>query len=446
MKKILQFLLRLIGWLLLGAIGVYCWLFFPIMSGYVAKTACSEVFVAGRDADDIRAREFSFPFSIVRFRVDAADSSVSASILGLARRKAIYRRGLGATLISGCSEAELRGQVMRLAGSPGYSPDTVAWPMGDRIADTPIAGVDRARLDSAVATAFYDKAHHADRGTRAVLVVYKGQIVAERYAPGFSARTPLMGWSMAKSITNAMVGVLVRKQGLNIRSPAPVPGWLEDRRKTITWQQLMQMTSGLQFHWFPAGPSDVTNMLFKEKDMAAFAASLPLQAPPGTRFHYSDGNANILSRLIWERMGESDYYRFPYEEIFYKTGMLHTTLEPDAAGNFVGSSYCYATARDWARFGLLYINDGVSNGGRILPEGWVQWTVSPSGVHNDEDGHGEYGALFRVNKDGYSCQGYDGQYVIVIPSKKLIVVRLSLEKGYPDPGDFAADVAAAFAP
>lgn len=432
------------------------------MSGYVAKKTASEVFLAGRSVADIRAREFSFPFSIVRFRVDTADSSVSASILGLARKKAIYRKGVGATLINGLTEAELRRQPVSLPAPPGFSPDTVDWPMGDRVADTPLPGVDQARLDSAVAEAFKDPVNHTDRGTRAVLVVYKGQIVAERYAPGFTAHTPLLGWSMAKSVTNAMIGVLVRKKGLDIHSPAPVAAWKQDPRKAITWQQLMQMTSGLRFHWFPAGPSDLTNMLFKEKDMAAFAAGLPLQAPPGTRFLYSDGNAIILSRLIRDQLGDSEHYRFPYEEIFYKTGMLHTTLEPDAAGNFVGCSYCYATARDWARFGLLYLNDGVSNGQRILPEGWVRWTTSPSGIHNNEDGNGEYGALWWVNagreghpdwrrfhrlpEDAYSCQGFDGQYVIVVPSKNLIVVRLSLEKGYLDPGDFAADVAAAFMP
>ena len=455
MKKIVRFLLRLIGWLLLGAMVVYCWLFFPIMSGYVAKRACSEVFVAGRSPADVQAADFSFPFSIVRFRVDSTDSSVTASVLGLARKKAIFRKGLGATLVNGLTEGELRKQPMVLAGSPGFSPDTVDWPMGDRTAGTPVAetgrerldsGIDRARLDSAVATAFYDNAHHTGRGTRAVLVVYKGQIMAERYAPGFSARTPMLGWSMAKGIINAMVGVLVRKQALDIRSPVPIPGWQADPRKAITWLQLMQMTSGLRFRWFPAGPSDLTNMLFNAKDMADFAAGMPLQAPPGTRFHYSDGNANILSRLIWDRMGDSNYYRFPYEEIFYKTGMLHTTLEPDAAGNFVGSSYCYATARDWARFGLLYLNDGMSNGLRILPEGWVKRSVSPSGIPIGKAGKGGYGALWWVDKDGYSCQGFEGQSVIVIPSKKLVIVRLALEKGYLDPANFAEDIAAAFAP
>lgn len=255
------------------------------------------------------------------------------------------------------------------------------------------------------------------------------------------------------------MGILVRQKQLDIRSPVSIPGWQQDERRSITYSQLMQMTSGLRFHWFPAGPSDLTNMLFKEKDMAAFAESLPLKAKPGTTFHYSDGNANILSRLIRDRLGDREYYRFPYEQLFYKTGMLHTLLEPDASGTFVGSSFCYGTARDWARFGLLYLNDGVSNGERLLPEGWVSWTSKPSGVHNNENRNGEYGALWWVNAgrngheegrtfqrvpgDCFSCQGYEGQFVLVVPSKQLVIVRLGLEKEYLDPGNFAGDVAAA---
>lgn len=429
------------------------------MSGYVAKSACSAVYVSKRKPDDVKKEEFSFPFSLVSFRVDDRDSSVSASVIGLARKKAIYRKGLGATLLNGISEEELRRQAIALPAAPGYSQDSLAWPLGDIIADTPMTRIDKSRLDSAVNTAFYDPLNKKDRGTRAVIVVYKGQIIAERYAPGFSAQTPLLGWSMTKSITNALIGILVRQRQLDIRSPVSIPGWQHDERRRITYTQLMQMTSGLQFHWFLAGPGDLTNMLFKEKDMAVFAESLPLKFVPGTLFHYSDGNANILSRLIRDRLGDREYYRFPYEQLFYKTGMLHTLLEPDASGTFVGSSFCYGTARDWARFGLLYLNDGVCNGERLLPEGWVSWTSRPSGVPNNENGNGEYGALWWVNagRDGhedwrrfhhvpsdcFSCQGYDGQFVLVIPSKQLVVVRLSLEKDYLDPGNFAADIIAA---
>jgi CubicO group peptidase (beta-lactamase class C family) len=185
-------------------------------------------------------------------------------------------------------------------------------------------------------------------------------------------------------------------------------------------------------------------MLFKERDMSAFAINKSLKTKPGTVFYYSNGTANILSYIIRKTVGDKDYYRFPYEQLFYKIGMYNTELEVDASGTFVGSSYCYATARDWARFGLLYLNDGVWNGERMLPKGWVKFTATASGAKNDSKA-GKYGALWWVNQgdrnnpanrkyphvppDCFSCQGYEGQSVWVIPSKKLVVVRLSLEHG-----------------
>lgn len=190
MKKIFRRILQFFLWALLLGFLVYCWHFFPVMSGWVAKSVCSAVYVSKRKPVDVKRDEFSFPFSLVSFRVNESDSSVSASVLGFARRKAIYRKGLGATLITGISEEELRHQAVILPAAPRYSQDSLAWPLGDIIADTPIKSVDKPRLDSVVNTAFYDPLYKKDRGTRAVIIVYKGQIIAERYAPGFSAQTP----------------------------------------------------------------------------------------------------------------------------------------------------------------------------------------------------------------------------------------------------------------
>jgi CubicO group peptidase (beta-lactamase class C family) len=234
-----------------------------------------------------------------------------------------------------------------------------------------------------------------------------------------------LGWSMTKSITNALLGILVKQNKLDIRSPAPVEAWKNDERRAITLTDLMNMRSGLRWWEFYAGPSACTDMLFKQKNMGAFAMGSSLADTPGVHWAYSSGTANILSAIIRQTIGDSGYYRFPYEQLFYKIGMVHTLLEPDAGGTFVGSSYCYATPRDWARFGLLYLNDGVWNGERILPEGWVDFTRS--GTH--------YGALWwlkrypHVPADCYSCEGYEGQHVWVIPSRKLVVVRLALEHG-----------------
>jgi CubicO group peptidase (beta-lactamase class C family) len=445
LKKILRRTAKTIFVALFIALLVYCWTYFPILTSYAAKATCSAVFVSGRAPADIQKQDFYFPFNLAKARVDFRDSSVTASIFGLARRKAIYRSGLGATLLNGVTEEQLRRRPVALASAPLPPSDTLPWPLGDRMADTFPAGVDKATLKTAMDAAFYDTLHKRSFGTRALLVIYQGQIVGERYAPGFAATTPLINWSMTKSITNALLGIMVQQQRLDIHAPAPVVAWQQDYRRNITWTNLMQMTSGLRFTTQLIMPSDDLNMLLKERDMPLFAASLPLKHPPGTFFHYSDGNVNILSGLIRARLGDSDYYRFPYEQLFYKLGMRHTVLETDPGGTFAASSFSYGTARDWGRFGLLYLHDGVWNGERLLPEGWVRWTATPSGIHDYESFGGEYGALWWVNAAGRSdspgwrfmpdvpadcffCWGFDGQFVFVIPSKDLVVVRLSLAK------------------
>jgi len=448
MKRLFQRIVTVLLTLILGSFFVYCWLFFPVLTGYVAKASCSAVFVSHRDPAVLKDQDFwRWTFRPVHIRVNYADSTVTASIAGLAQRTAVYRQGLGATLLAGTTTRQLRQSLVPLASPPPLSQDTIAWPQGDLLADTVVPDIDTARLRLAVDAAFYDKAQKAATGTRALVVVYKGQIAAERYANGFNAHMPLLGWSMTKSITNALLGILVREKRIDVRAPVPVEAWQTDERRKITYANLMQMSSGLRFQWNPMAPGDLTNMLFKEKDMATLVERLPLQHPPGTVFHYSDGNAILLSKLIRDRLGDRDYYRFPYLELFYKIGMWHTTLEPDAGGTFVGCSYCYATARDWARFGLLYLRDGVWNGERLLPEGWVRWSGSPSGIHDNESYEGEYGALWWVNATGrsdspgwrflpdvpadcFSAQGLDGQYVFVIPSKDLVVVRLGMDRGH----------------
>jgi CubicO group peptidase (beta-lactamase class C family) len=190
----------------------------------------------------------------------------------------------------------------------------------------------------------------------------------------------------------------------------------------------MRMSSGLKWWEFYAGPSDATRMLYKEKDMGDYAAKSKSGHRPGEFFNYSSGTVNILSSIIRRTVGDSGYYRLPYEALFYRIGMYSAVLEPDAGGTFVLSSYCYATARDWARFGLLYLQDGVWNGQRVLPERWVEFTRVGQ----------EYGALWWLNgggrypeapRDCLVCEGYEGQYIWVIPSKDLVVVRMALEKG-----------------
>ena len=247
---------------------------------------------------------------------------------------------------------------------------------------------------------------------------------------------------MSKSITSALTGILVKQNRLTVNDPAPVPEWKSnsDPSHSITLMQLLQHTTGLEFEEEYAKSSHATRMLFQKADMGAYAASLPLKYAPGSVFHYSSGNSNILSRIIRQTVGDDDYPAFPYEQLFYKLGMRSVIMEPDASGTFVGSSYCFANARDWARFGLLYINDGIAGQEQLLPEGWVKQTVIPASAAM----MGEYGFQWWLNAgeknnssnrwypslptDMFFADGFEGQNIFIIPSEKLVIVRLGLTR------------------
>jgi CubicO group peptidase (beta-lactamase class C family) len=449
MRERFQLILKFLFLVFLTAILVFIWKSLPIISGYAAKVACSGVFVAGRPQERVLREDLgSWPVNLASCTVDFQDSSVTASVLGLARRKAIYRWRLGATLVSGIAEESVRDQHAVRPLAPAVNPDTIDWPMGDRVLPKGPAGdgvdrtvamrigggyrglprIDSAGLQAAIGAAF-GEGGAAATGTRAVVVVYHGQLVAERYAEGFDRHTRLLGWSMTKGIVNALVGVLVGQGKLNTGAPAPVEAWKDDGRRQITVADLLHMNSGLWWWEFYGGPSDATEMLFGEANMGSYAERSSLRHSPGQVFNYSSGTANILSAIVRKVIGDDYYYRYPYEQLFEKVGMYSAILEPDAGGTFVGSSYCYATARDWARLGLLYLHDGVCNGRRILPEGWVRWTTTG----------GDYGALWWLNNRGrrhpripadcYACEGYEGQYLWVVPGKDLVVVRMASEHG-----------------
>ena len=450
MRERVQLIFKFLLLVIVIGVVVFLWKTLPIISGYAAKVACSGVFVAGRPQDKVLHEDLaSFPVNLAFCTVDYQDSSVTASVLGLAKRKAIYRWGLGATLVNGITEGALREQHMIRPLGVLVNPDTIDWPQGDRVPsverredlDKRVAmrmgslghwpAMDTMKLRAAVGGAFGEGGASLT-GTRAVVIVWHGQLVLERYAPGFNRTTRLAGWSMTKGVTNALTGILVGQGKLNTGSPAPVAAWSGDDRRLITIADLLHMNSGLRWWEFYGGPSDATEMLFKENNMGEYAAHNGLKHPPGLVFNYSSGTANILGGIIRRTVGDEYYYRFPYEQLFNKTGMYSAVLEPDASGTYVGSSYCFATARDWARFGLLYLHDGIWGGQRILPEGWVRWTTTGA----------SYGALWWLNKqdggsrrhpqlpaDCYSCEGYEGQYIWVIPSMDLVVIRLACEHG-----------------
>lgn len=410
----------------------------PVMTGMAAKTVCSCVYVTGRTFESVKKEELQvFPMLSSLDIELLPDSSVTATLLWNTS-KAIYRKGLGCTLLAEQTEEAVRNQKINIAGAPPFNQDTVAWPAGNKIIPTD-QGVNQELLTKAIEDAFADKDPENPIFTHAVVVVYNGEIIGEKYAPGFDINTRMMGWSMTKSITNALIGILVKDEKLRVNDAAPIEEWQNDDRKSIRIENLLQATTGLKWNEGYFNPmADFHTMFIRKDDKASFAASRKSEYPPGERFEYSSGATNILSRIIRQSVGDEMYYRFPYERLFYKTGMHTAIIETDASGTFVASSYAYASARDWARFGLLYLNDGMFGTERILPEGWVEYSTTPSRAAKLQ----EYGAQIWINKgepenpsncyfkglpnEAIVFDGFEENSVVIIPSKNLVVVRLGV--------------------
>ncbi len=421
----------------------------PIGCAFKAKALCAGVFVQGLSAAAIEREDSGFDpaFGLMRAKIDVTRKSVTCSVLGLGlfARTAIYVEGLGPVLLSGRSEKSLRAMAPPPAPAvdPAVDRRAIDWPEGDREPAGPSPRLDSGALRAAMDGVFAETDPGRLKRTRAALVVYRGRIVAERYAPGVSKDTRLLSWSMAKSFTNALAGILVKQGKLDVMALAPVPEWKGpgDPRGAITTDMLMRMSSGLAWEedYTDHPVSDVNRMLFLEPDAAAYAASKALAAPPDSRWSYSSGSTNIVSRILrFVIRDEAGYLSFPRRELFDKIGMSDAVFGIDASGTLIGSSYIYATARDYARFGLLCLGDGVWKGERILPEGWMTYSTTPTAGAEK----GEYGAFFWLNRgspgkasdrdfpgmpaDLYWADGYQGQHIFVCPSLDLVAVRLGM--------------------
>jgi CubicO group peptidase (beta-lactamase class C family) len=428
MKKVLSSLLYLLLITIIIGVVIYAWPRLPIITAFAAKDMCSCVFIAERDPGSVEKQDLSFfPISLAKTKVNYDDKSVTASLFGLVKRKAVYREGLGCTVIVDFPEEEIRQQSLPAIPPPLYTPDT-PWPLGDRLPDSLPAGVDYGKLTEAVDSAFDDPGVEPVLKTQAVVVVYDNTLVAEKYVDGFDLYTECLIWSMTKSITNALVGILVREGKLDIYQSTGIDEWETDGRSDITINNLMQMNAGLQWIENYFNLSEVTKMLYMRGDMYRYAVTSPQVNKPDSVWYYAAGMAAIMSGIIRETIGnDQEYQTFPYTELFNKIGMRNTVFETDASGTFVGSSYCFATPRDLARFGILYVNNGIFEGDTILPEWWVKYTTTPA-----TGSDGLYGAFFwlwdlvkypDVPKDMFFCDGFLGQRIFMIPSKKLVVVR-----------------------
>lgn len=388
----------------------------PIITGYAAKNLASAVFISGRTQADVEALDLNFSFiKFDRNTVDYNNKTVTSRFLW-AKSTAAFREGYGVTLLRGDGRQDFLASAYPL-------------PRQEPLPDYLEAGEEEvsARLEP-VAEALVDE--HAYNGHPfAFVVLHQGKIVAERYAEGISRETPLLSWSMGKSFTNALAGIMAGDSLICINEPTGIPEWQNDGRKDITLNDLMQMQSGLEWNEDYGNRSDVNLMLHRETDMGLYAIEKPLEHEPGTFWYYSSGSTNIVMRYLRGKFSsDQEFLTYMRDRLFTPLAIANPYFEPDMSGTPVGSSYLYITARDFARFGQLYLDDGCIGERRVLPEGWVEYTATPASASE-----GRYGAFFWLNRcnvcpdapeDMFSCQGHDGQEIYIIPSKELVVVVL----------------------
>ncbi len=362
-------------------------------------------------------------------KIDENQKCATATVYGLKERKAIYREGLGVTLIN--DDFDLSKPY--LVPKRNKLNNNLPFPYGNNEPkDTVFATIDYAKLNATVANAF-DKKGAVKKRTRSILVIYKNKIIAEKYDIGFTKNSKILGWSMTKSITSALFGVLDKQGKFDIYKPAPIPEWANDERKIITTNDLLHMNSGLEWEEQYDKICDATQMLFQAEDMTRVQLEKPAVYKPNTHWNYSSGTTNLLSGILRKQFKtQQEYLDFWYAAFIDKMGMNSMLVETDMKGHFVGSSYGWATTRDWAKFGLLYLHKGNWNGEQILNESWVKYTATPTNTSN-----GQYGAQFWLNagrkfpdvpKDMFYCSGYQGQMIAVFPSHDLVIVRLGLKE------------------
>ncbi|MEQ8401679.1 MAG: serine hydrolase [Roseitalea porphyridii] len=437
LMRIVRLALAALAVLVLGAI-VYLVVAPPdlirIGANYSAKIVCSNFFLAGRDPGEVLAVDVQAPghplLRLMRVDVDDSEGTVRAGLFGIAGGgMAVNRPGRGCTTLSD-------GDRDRLAAVD--APPQVAEPAQDVL--WPEGGLVGPADDVALAAVLDDPAL-VGPGMRAVVIVRDGRIVAERYGDGFGPDTPLLGWSVTKTVTAALIGRAVREGHMEVTAQADFEGWTDSDRGAITIADMMGMASDLAWNESYGSVSDVLRMLYLEHDMAGFAASMPLDAEtpagPGEVFEYSSGTTVMLARQWMDALDDPAMAAdFPRTALFGPLGMASAVMEMDAAGTFVGSSYMYATARDWARFGQFMAQRGVWNGRSLLPLGYVDWMVDPHPASGGEYGRGQVwlrpanawmgGDGPDLPADGFYMNGHDGQSISVIPSEDLVVVRLGL--------------------
>ncbi len=450
MKKLLKRIL----WLFLIALVItatwFAWPRLPIITAFVAKGMCSSVFLAEKSPERVSAEDLSFfPISLAKFKIDYEEKSVTATVFGLGKRKVVFREGLGAVIVLDKPEEELRADSFNIP-DPGYSQDTIPWPLGDVMPGSLPAGVDYDKLNNILDEAVDAPGIEPFKKTLGVAVIYDNVLVGEEYLEGYDEFTKFHGWSMTKTVTGALAGALVMEGKLDMKAPTGIAEWAGDHRKNITVENIFHMSSGLDWieNYFTI--SDATVMLMQSDDMFASVIACEAAHEPGSYWNYSSGDANLLSGLIRRSIGDDDaYHGYAYSRLFHRIGMLNTVVETDANGLFVASSFSYGSTRDWARFGLLFLNNGIFEGDTVLAPEWIKYMKTAAPASN-----GTYAGTFWLKEpkvenelkdvpdDLFFADGFLGQRVYIIPSKKLVVVRMGYSLSNFSVNDFLKDIIA----
>lgn len=421
-------------------------------TSFSAKQLCSGVLMAGMDPERMLREDLAAGRGLIQTKVNPTGGRVEASALfGLIRAEAIQngKRGCIARL-NGVPTTQQPKQTAQTSRDP--RPSDEPWPLvATATAEPP--EINSKALKRVLDRAFHEDDPHTPKRTRAVVVVQDGWVIAERYAKGIRADMPLIGWSMSKSITHALIGRAIQEGVLDPNLPPAVPEWSDPRdpRQRISLDQLLRMNSGLAFEESTGAlDSDLVRMLTQEADMAGFAASKPLAQKPGKKWNYSSGTTNILSRILRHAIDDDHrYWSFPSQALFEPLGMTTAVLESDSSGTLVGSSLVWASGRDWARFGQLYLNQGSWNDEQLLPLNWIEQARTPS--RGSKGGYGAHWWLSRrksrrgLPKDSFSAEGYQGQLLLVAPTQRAVVVRMGQTPKKPgfDANDFGAEVLSA---
>ncbi|MBC7641726.1 MAG: serine hydrolase [Flavobacterium sp.] len=425
MKK----LFKILGFALLIYVFYFAFSSYPkldLISGFSAKSVASGHFLDNRSLDLIQKTDNDIHLiDLAKNEINDAQKFVTSSVYGLKTRKAIYRQGLGATLINDNFDITKPYEIPKRS----IISNNLTFPYGNlEPKDTVFGNIDYKKLKSAVDNSF-DNSNQKLKKTRSILVIYNDNIIAEKYDSGFNKNSKILGWSMTKSLTATYFGILQKQGKININNSAPVVSWQKDSRKSITINDLLHMNSGLEWVENYNTICDATKMLFQESDMTQSQVNKQFVGKTNETWNYSSGTTNLLSGIIRNQFKtHQEYIDFWYSSLIDKIGMNSMIIEQDMSGNFVGSSYGWATTRDWAKFGLLYLHKGNWNGEQIFDPSWETYVRTPT-----NSSKGAYGAHFWLNanvfyknapKDMYSCSGYQGQKIMIFPSNNLVIVRM----------------------